>query len=104
MHSLITDRREPIAALCLHYGVTRLDVFGSALRSDFDLAASDIDLVVEFAPEPPGTAVDRYFQFKDPLEKLFQRPVDLVELGALRSERLRRLIERAREPLYATPA
>jgi len=35
---------------------------------------------------------------------LFQRPVDLVELGALRSERLRRLIERAREPLYATPA
>ena len=104
MHPVITERRETIAALCRQYGVTRLDVFGSALGSDFDLVSSDIDLVVEFAPEPQGSSARRYFDFKDSLEKLFERPVDLVELGAVRSERLRRVIERAKQPVYETSA
>ena len=103
MHPMITERRETIAALCRQYRVTRLDVFGSALGSDFDLVSSDIDLVVEFAPEPLGMSAARYFDFKNSLEKLFERPVDLVELGAVRSERLRRLIDQAKQPLYATP-
>jgi uncharacterized protein len=84
MHPIITDQRDPIAALCRCYGVKRLDVFGSALREDFDVAASDIELVVEFDPEPQGTALDRYFQFKESLESLLQRPVDLVELQSNR--------------------
>lgn len=104
MHPLITNHRDPIAALCRRYGVRRLEVFGSLLREDFDSATSDVDLVVEFEPEPNGGAFDRYFGLKEALETLFQRPVDLVELGAMPNTRLKRLIERSMIPVYATPA
>ena len=104
MHPLITDRRAAIADLCRRYGVRYLEVFGSASRDDFDSATSDIDLVVEFAAAPAGTAFDRYFDLKGALESLFERPVDLVELAALQSPRLKRLIERAKVPVYAAPA
>jgi predicted nucleotidyltransferase len=104
VHPLITDRRAAIAELCRRYGVRRLEVFGSASRDDFDQATSDIDLVVEFAATPSGTAFDRYFDLKGALKSLFARPVDLVELHALQSPRLRRLIERVKVPVYAAPA
>ncbi len=104
MHPIITDRRAAIAELCRRYGVRRLEVFGSASRDDFDTATSDIDLVVEFAAAPAGTAFDRYFDLKSALESLFERPVDLVQLHALQSPRLQRLIERAKVPVYAAPA
>jgi len=103
MHPLILDRSGPIAALCRRYHVQRLEVFGSLLRDDFDPAQSDVDLTVEFAPEPIVGAFDRYFGLKAALEDLFQRPVDLVELGAMENTRLKRLIERSRVPIYATP-
>jgi predicted nucleotidyltransferase len=104
VHPIITDRRAAIADLCRRYGVRRLEVFGSALRDDFDTASSDIDLVVDFAAAPAGTAFDRYFDLKSALESLFARPVDLVQLHALQSPRLQRLIERAKVPVYAAPA
>ena len=104
MNTVIDIHRAAIAALCLRYGVRRLDVFGSALRDDFNAATSDIDLVVEFAPEPAGTAFDRYFGLKRDLESLFRRPVDLVELAAMQSPRLKRRIEHAKVPVYAAPA
>lgn len=104
MHPLITSHRAAIDALCRQYGVRRLDVFGSALRSDFDAASSDVDFVVDFEPGVPGARLDRYFGFKGALESLLNRSVDLVELPAMRSPRLRRIVERSRVPLYATPA
>ena len=39
-----------IAAVCVRHGVVRLDAFGSALRDDFRPDESDVDLLVEFAP------------------------------------------------------
>lgn len=54
MHTLLTHRRDQIAALCRLYGVRRLDVFGSALRDDFDASTSDVDLVVEFDQDAIG--------------------------------------------------
>ena len=104
MHPLIADHSGPIAALCRRYHVRRLEVFGSLLRDDFDPAESDVDLTVEFEPEPADGAFDRYFGLKAALEILFQRPVDLVELGAMENTRLKRLIERSRIPVYAAPA
>src|ERR1039457_7545034 len=100
----IEGHRSRITELCRLYGVRRLDVFGSALRSDFDPAASDIDLAVEFDPAHGGSALPRYFDLKSDLESLFGRPVDLVELGALPDTRLTRSIERAKFPVYACAA
>ena len=42
--------KDLIAAFCEEHGITRLSVFGSALRPDFG-PDSDIDVLVEFEPD-----------------------------------------------------
>lgn len=102
MHPLIENSRPQIAALCRKYGVGRLDVFGSLLRDDFDVQGrSDVDVVVEFDPDFPGSPVRRYFDLKREMESLFGRTVDVVEIHALPESRLKRIIERSKVPVYA---
>jgi predicted nucleotidyltransferase len=100
----IEAHRSRITELCRLRGVRRLDVFGPALRADFDPAASDIDLVVEFDATHGGSTLHRYFDLKSDLESLFGRPVDVVELGVMPDTRLKRSIERAKFTLYAATA
>lgn len=104
MHAAILARREDIAVLCRRFGVSRLEVFGSAARaSDFDPLRSDVDVLVSFTPEQePGMAA--FLDFRAALEAVVGRPVDLVERPAV--ERSRNHIRRARilgeaEALYA---
>jgi predicted nucleotidyltransferase len=42
--------RERIAEFCQKHGIQRLAIFGSALRDDFR-PDSDVDILVEFAPD-----------------------------------------------------
>jgi hypothetical protein len=47
----IAEKRDALAALCRRYGVTRLEVFGSAARgAGFDPNRSDADFLVTFSP------------------------------------------------------
>jgi uncharacterized protein len=103
-HRIINAHRQEIAELARCYGVRRLEVFGSILRDDFDESSSDIDIVVEFEPKTGGGSFRRYFDLKASLESLLGRRVDLVELGAMEDTRLKRIIERSKIPIYATPA
>jgi predicted nucleotidyltransferase len=103
MHPLIDSRRQEIAELARHFGVRRLDVFGSILRADFDESSSDIDIVVEFEPNTGESSFRQYFDLKSKLEALFGRPIDLVELGAMGNTRLERIIERSKIPVYTAP-
>lgn len=104
MNPLIEDRSEQIAALCRQHGVRRLDVFGSVLRDDYDETRSDVDVVVDFDPQAPGSALRRYFDFKAKLEAVLNRPVDIVVLDAMDNTRLKRIIERTKVPVYAAAA
>lgn len=104
MHPLIDRHRDKITALCRRYGVRRLDVFGSIMRDDFDAAQSDVDVVVEFDPQTPGSGLRRYFDLKAQLENLLKHPVDIIELDAMEDTRLKRIIQRTKVPLYAAPA
>ena len=100
MYPQIEQHREQVAAICRHYRVRRLALFGSALGSDFDPARSDLDFVVEFEPLPEGTYADTYFGMIEAMERLFQRHVDLVEAGSVRNPYLLREIELQQEALY----
>lgn len=102
MHPLLEAKREEIVALCRHYGVRQLDVFGSAAQGDdFDPAWSDADFLVEFGPEAEYSAIKEFFGFQSALSQLLQRPVDLVERGAIRNPFVLAGIERSREVVYA---
>lgn len=45
MTSILKENQEKIAAICQRLGVERLDVFGSAVRNDFDSTVSDLNFV-----------------------------------------------------------
>lgn len=87
MHTEILRHKDAIGALCRRYGVARLDVFGSAARGkDFDPGRSDIDLLVEFAPDARGS-IAALFDFEEAAAEVFARPVDLVERAAVEASR-----------------
>src|ERR1700738_1046050 len=96
----IALHREELRALCRRFHVRRLDLFGSAARGDFDPDRSDIDFLVEFDRSAPQHPFDAYFGFKEALEELLRRPVDLVEAGAVRNPYLKASIDRSREPVF----
>ena len=103
MHSAIAEKRENLKDLCRRFGVTRLDVFGSAARgADFDTATSDVDFLVEFGAQ--GEDLARFLDFKQALEALLARRVDLVDRKAIEASRnyIRKgHILRGAEPIYA---
>ena len=101
MIDLIGARASTLAELCQTHRVTRLSLFGSALRADFDPARSDLDFAVEFAAMTPSEHAAAYFGLAEDLERLFGRPVDLVEIRAVRNPYRRREIEKHQETVYA---
>jgi predicted nucleotidyltransferase len=94
----------PIAVLCEGHGVRELALFGSILREDFDPKSSDVDAVVVFGPARGESMARQYFDFKQSLEQLLGRPVDLVEIKAMPETRLKRIIERTKVLIYVAPA
>jgi len=98
---LIENKRSELEAVCRRRAVQRLEVFGSAVRDDFDAATSDLDFLVEFDATADLPALDRYFGLKEDLETLFGRPVDLVMPRAVRNPYLRAEMDRDRRLLYA---
>ena len=48
---ILSPHQAELEALCKRYHVRRLEVFGSAVREDFDPQHSDLDLLVEIDPE-----------------------------------------------------
>ena len=101
MTAEIEQKREQLADLCRRHHVRRLALFGSALRDDFDPQHSDLDFVVEFDPLPPGTYASTYFALSAALERLFTRPIDLIEHGAIRNPFILKEIETNQETVYA---
>lgn len=101
MHPLIADKQPEIESLCRRFGVTRLELFGSATNAEFAEDHSDFDFLVEFDLRGKVKALDAYFGLKEALEALLGRPVDLVMPSALRNPYFRAQVDRQRQALYA---
>lgn len=87
-----------LTALCRKYGVARLFLFGSVLRSDFDPRRSDVDVLVEFLPGA-HKSLFKLLEFERDLKHLFGRQVDLTTPGSL-SKYFRDEVLAAAEVLY----
>ena len=103
MQADIDERRDALAAICRRYGVTRLEVFGSAARgAGFDRDRSDADFLVTFAPAARNDLA-AFADLRDALEALLGRRVDLVEREAVEASRnfiRRRAILKEAETVY----
>jgi hypothetical protein len=100
MNALIERHRGTIATLARKCHVRRLAIFGSAVAEGFDAAHSDVDVLVEFEPLAPVERADAYFGLLAELERLFGRPVDLVEQASLRNPFLRQSVEANQVVVY----
>ncbi len=72
---------EKIAQICQQWQIVELALFGSVLRTDFNLD-SDIDVLVSFAEDAKVTFFD-LDTIEQQLSKLFNRPVDVVTKRAI---------------------
>ncbi len=98
----VEDHKEDLQRLCKRFGVSRLDVFGSAVADDrFDADRSDVDFLVEFEAADPVHHAKAYFGLLRALQDLFSRAVDLVEIRAVTNPYLLDSINRGRRQIYA---
>ncbi len=98
---VISEHADELRAVCERHYVKSLVLFGSAARGDFDRSRSDLDFLVEFAPnEPPTRFGGEYFALKNDLQDLFGRRVDLLEPTAIENPYLKRSIYEATVPVY----
>ena len=91
--------RKKISEFCLRWGVVEFSLFGSILRDDFR-PDSDVDVLVTFSPEARISLFD-LVQMKIDLEKIFHRPVDVIEKDALENPFRKREILRTAKVVYA---
>ena len=102
MIDIIEQRRGQIEVLCRQYQVHRLDVFGSAADADrFDSNRSDLDFLVEFAPEAESHIAELYLDLIAALHDLLGREVDVVMARAIRNPYFRQVVDHSRRTLYA---
>ncbi len=97
---IVEGRLSAIVELCRRFGVQRLDLFGSAAIGRFDPQCSDLDFLVAFEELPKGAYTTRYFDFREGLERLFDRKVDLLTEPGLKNPYLRRQIESEKRSIY----
>ncbi|MGD0815426.1 MAG: nucleotidyltransferase domain-containing protein [Verrucomicrobiota bacterium] len=100
MIALVEQKKTDLADLCRRFKVERLELFGSAATGSFQAASSDLDFIVRFSAPTTGSYLDRYLDFAEALEQLFQRPVDLVTERAIQNPCFRRNVAATRQPVY----
>jgi predicted nucleotidyltransferase len=100
MIALVAQKKNDLAELCRRFDVERLELFGSAATGSFQSASSDLDFILRFSSASAGSYLDRYLDFAEALEQLFQRPVDLLTERAIRNPYFRRSVEATRQPIY----
>lgn len=98
---LIELNLQRINELCHKHKVKTLDVFGSILTDRFN-EQSDVYLLGDFdaTDHDKWDYVTNYFDFRDSLERLFGRKVDLIEKGSLRNIYFIDNVNRTKQMIY----
>jgi len=100
MSSFLSQHLPAIQRLCRDHHVTTLHAFGSVLRADFN-PQSDIDLLVVFDRSSGHSAFVQFFEFKEQLESLLGRNVDLISYESIQNPFFKLEIEETKQAVYA---
>jgi len=97
--NIIERNINQLAQLCKRHKVSHLYIFGSAITDQFN-DESDIDFLVQFSNVDIQEYFDNYMDFKEKLENLLKRSVDLVEDQAIRNPIFRKVVDRDKRLVY----
>jgi predicted nucleotidyltransferase len=85
---------------CKKYRVRELYLFGSAVLQDLE-KSNDIDLLVTFERDGFEGAFEQFMGFKETLEHILGKPVDLITDKQFRNPLFREELEATKELIYA---
>ena len=99
--NLLADSlRESLNCVCRKFRVERLYLFGSGADGRFSSDHSDLDFLVALEEQSPAEYADNYLGLAHALEKLFDRPADLITERSIRNPYFRESVFAARQLLY----
>ena len=96
---IIDNNIDTLKKLCALYNVEKMYLFGSSLNSNIN-EKSDVDLLVKFKQIELSNYFENYINFKEKLESLFGRKVDLLEEQTLKNPILIKSIDNSKELIY----
>lgn len=97
MNGAILQHLCQIQELCVRFGVSRLELFGSAAGPTFDPGSSDFDFLAEFENIQPGSDYGvRYLDFAAALESVLGRRVDILTPRSIKNPYFQRAIDETR--------
>ena len=91
---------QSIAEACREFKVSQLYLFGSLARGEAN-EDSDVDLLVEFEREGVAGAFDQFMGFKERMESILQRPVDIITAKRFRNPYFQQAVEAEKQLIYA---
>ena len=97
--NVIESNIDILNQLCEEHKVEKMYLFGSALNGSFS-ENSDLDFLVGFEPMDLAEYFQNYIDFKEDLERLFQKEIDLVEEQSLKNPILIKSINQSKELIY----
>jgi predicted nucleotidyltransferase len=98
--TLIDQHQSELTQACSTYKVKKLYAFGSVLSDRFN-EKSDVDLAVDFDRDSFEGSFLQFLNFKNTLEEIFHRHVDLVPLGSIRNQVFLRTLNQTKRCIYA---
>ena len=96
---LIEQHKQKLNKLCMDHHVQQLYLFGSILTDKFN-DESDIDMLIQFSTIDLKNYFDNYMDFKEKVESLLNRPIDLVENQAIKNPIFRKVVDREKILIY----
>ena len=96
---LVEYHMKDFISLCSKYKVDKIYLFGSATTQNFT-DKSDVDFLVRFRISEIKDYFNNYLRFKESLENLLGRHVDLVEEQSLKNPILIKSIDQSKELIY----
>jgi hypothetical protein len=98
--NLITRNIDEISRICKEHQVEQLFIFGSIKTDKFN-DDSDIDILIQFGPNiVPTEYFENYMDFKEKMESVLNREVDIVEYQAVRNPIFRKILDREKILVY----
>ena len=97
--NIVERNIDHLIELCKKHKVSELYIFGSILTDKFS-EKSDIDFLVQFEKIDIREYFDNYMDFKENLEKLLNRQIDLLENQAIRNPVFRKVVDRDKKLVY----
>lgn len=100
MLTLKNINSKELQLLCKKYSVKELYIFGSAVSGKLS-DDSDLDFIVRFDRQGYEGAFEQFIGFKQQLEQLFGRNVDLYHQKKFRNPIFQQEVDNSKQLLYA---